>query len=41
MVELYPNPASEYIYIVKNSNEKETKFEISSVEGKLVQSGKF
>lgn len=39
MVELYPNPASEYIYIVKNSNEKETKFEISSVEGKLVQSG--
>ncbi|MFZ7114727.1 MAG: T9SS type A sorting domain-containing protein [Bacteroidota bacterium] len=39
MVELYPNPASDYFYILKSTPEKETRFEISSVDGKIVQKG--
>ena len=39
MIDVYPNPASDFIYILKTTSEKETKFEISSIVGNIVQSG--
>ncbi len=40
IVELFPNPATQYVYVTQTNPSKETKYEITSIDGKLVQSGK-
>jgi hypothetical protein len=40
MVEMFPNPAADHFFIVTSNPEKVTNYEITSVEGKLIQSGK-
>lgn len=37
--EVYPNPTSDFFYILQSNPSIETKYEISTIEGKIVQTG--
>jgi DNA-binding beta-propeller fold protein YncE len=39
LVEVFPNPASQFVYVAQTNPSKETIFEINSIDGKLVQTG--
>lgn len=38
-VEIFPNPAKQYVFVVQNNPAKQTKFEITTRDGKIVQTG--
>lgn len=38
-IDLFPNPANQFFYIAKSNYDKETKYEIASIDGKIVQTG--
>ncbi|MBP6532930.1 MAG: T9SS type A sorting domain-containing protein [Bacteroidia bacterium] len=39
IAEVYPNPAKQFVFVDQSNPAKETKYEITSLDGKLVQSG--
>lgn len=39
IAEVFPNPAKQFVYVAQTNPAKETKFEINSIDGKLVQTG--
>lgn len=39
IVELYPNPAKQFVFVAQSTPSKETKYEITTIDGKLAQTG--
>lgn len=39
VVEVYPNPARQFVFVAQSTPAKETKYEITTIDGKLAQTG--